>query len=236
MVHGWGASRRFWHGILDALGSRIACAAPDLIGFGDSDHPPGGFAVEDLADFIGNLVEALGARPLTLMGHSMGGMVCALLAARRPELVERLVLVNALVCGKRALYPKSRVMMLPLIRWMAYALYQVRPTRRWLTRDLTYACPLPVELQDEAVKGSYRSMLGCALSVRDADLTDVLGRITVPTLLIGTDRDHVVHPSQFEELRKGIPGARTWFLEETGHCPMIERPKEFVSRVGDFVL
>jgi pimeloyl-ACP methyl ester carboxylesterase len=64
----------------------------DLLGFGFSDRPEGfGYAVEDHARALAELVDGLGLAPLDLFGHSMGGAVAIVLAGLRPAAVARLV-------------------------------------------------------------------------------------------------------------------------------------------------
>lgn len=234
MVHGWGASRRYWHGTMEALAPRARCLAADLIGFGESGRPPRAYTVDALADFLARLIETLEVAPVRLMGHSMGGMLCAQAAALRPALVERLALVNAPIRGADALFAKSRVMMWPGVRWMAYLMLHWGPARAWMSRDYTYAIPFPPELRGEAARSEYRPLLESAMSVRDADVTELLGRIRASTLVIGSDHDRVVRASQFEAARQAIAGARLHLFEETGHCPMLERPEAFVARVAEF--
>jgi pimeloyl-ACP methyl ester carboxylesterase len=72
------------------------CIAPDLLGFGHSDHPETfSYSVEDHAASVAALVDALGLDTIQLVGHSMGGAVAIALAASRPDLVARLILVEA---------------------------------------------------------------------------------------------------------------------------------------------
>lgn len=234
MIHGWGASRRYWHSTIEALAPRARCVAADLIGHGDSGRPPGAYTVEALADFVARLIETLDAAPVRLMGHSMGGMICAQAAALRPALVERLAIVNAPIRGADALFPKSHVMMWPVVRWAAYLMLQWGPTRAWMTRDFTHSCPFPPELRGEAARSDYRPLIESAMSIRDGDVTGLLGRIKAPTLVIGSDHDRVVRASQVEAAHRAIGGSQLHVFEETGHCPMLERPEAFAERVAAF--
>lgn len=234
MIHGWGASRRYWHGTIEALSARARCVAPDLIGCGDSGRPAQAYTVDALADFVARLIETLEAGPVLLMGHSMGGLLCAQMAALRPALVSRLVLANAPVRGEDALYPKSRLMMWPVARWIAYAMLHWEATRAWMTRDYTHATPFPRELIGEAARCDYRPLIESALSVRDADATELLGRIRAPTLVIGSDRDRMVRPSQADVAHRAIAGSQLHVFEETGHCSMLDRPDAFAARVAEF--
>jgi 3-oxoadipate enol-lactonase len=216
-VHGWGASPRFWDGTVRSLGG----TAVDLLGAGKT--------VEQLADFVA------GQSPEVLVGHSMGGMICARVASRRPSWLRKLVLVSAPICGRRALFWKSYALMAPGMRWLAYAMLKGGPTRRLMTRDFTYVAPLPPELLDVTGRDAYGPLVSTALSVRDTDLTDALGQIAAPTLIVAGDHDAMVRADQFELARARIPGARLDVIPECGHCPMIERPEAFERSVSEFL-
>lgn len=95
-VHGITANRTSFQPLADALGGEVLLAAPDLRGRGRSDKPA---AAEDYgmvrhADDIAALIGGLGLERAVLVGHSMGAWVALQVAARHPELVHALVLVD----------------------------------------------------------------------------------------------------------------------------------------------
>ena len=72
-----------------------AALIPDLPGHGRSDAPPGfGYTLPEMAAAIAALLQAEGGGPREVLGHSLGGTIAVHLAARHPELVHRLVLVE----------------------------------------------------------------------------------------------------------------------------------------------
>ena len=92
-LHYFGGSARTWGPVMAGLAGQFRCLAPDARGWGDSDAPPTGYTVRDMADDVAALVAALGLTRYTLVGHSMGGKAAQALAARRPAGLERLLLV-----------------------------------------------------------------------------------------------------------------------------------------------
>lgn len=96
-VHGLGGSGRYWEGLLRATGGEVTVVAPDLAGFGRSDKPRSApydrpSHLDDLDAVVGTLG---GSGRVVLVGHSLGGIVAALWAARNPERVAALALVAA---------------------------------------------------------------------------------------------------------------------------------------------
>lgn len=93
LVHGGSAHRGWWEQVAPALSADFDVVVPDLSGHGDSDHRPS-YAPALWAGELAAVVTASGATPVIVVGHSMGGLVGIYLAALRPELVSRLILVD----------------------------------------------------------------------------------------------------------------------------------------------
>ncbi len=92
-LHYFGGSGRTWEPVMARLSEDFSCCAPDGRGWGDSDAPPTGYTVDDMADDVLRLAAALGLRRYALVGHSMGGKTSLAVAARRPPGLETLLLV-----------------------------------------------------------------------------------------------------------------------------------------------
>lgn len=93
-VHGVTASLMSLVPVARHLGDDFTLIAPDLRGRGGSADLPGPFGMAAHAADCAAVLDHLGTGPVTLVGESMGGFVGVVLAARRPDLVERLVLVD----------------------------------------------------------------------------------------------------------------------------------------------
>jgi pimeloyl-ACP methyl ester carboxylesterase len=96
-LHGVGGNAWVWDDVAPRLrrtlpGHRLV--ALDGRDGGDTDHPPTGYERDDFVGDVLAVHDALGGRPMVLVGHSRGGWLAAWLAAEHPERVERLVLVD----------------------------------------------------------------------------------------------------------------------------------------------
>ena len=96
LVHGGGAHRGWWLRVAPQLAQRYVLVVPDLSGHGDSDYRrPDDYSPELWAAELAAIIEQERSEPVTLVGHSMGGLVGVFLASRYPNLVERLILVDS---------------------------------------------------------------------------------------------------------------------------------------------
>jgi pimeloyl-ACP methyl ester carboxylesterase len=213
LVHGLAGSGRWWRHNVPALARSHRVHTVDLIGFGASRG--GRFALAEAPAILGAWVRQLGLGPAALVGHSMGGLVAADLAASEPELVSRLALVNA------AALPVGR-------RYARHVWGLVGALRR------TRLSLLPVLLAD-SLRAGPRTMLGAIWQLLRADITPRLGAITAPTLIIWGEHDRLLPPDLGRQLQGRIPGARLVVIPGAGHNPMWERPAAFNAALLAFL-
>jgi pimeloyl-ACP methyl ester carboxylesterase len=207
LVHGLAGSWRWWSPIVGPLAERRRVLLVDLPRLRHSNTAAG------LAAWLGHWLEAAAPGPVDVAGHSLGGLVAAELAARGDGPIRRLVLVApaGIPCGRRV---ASRV--LPL----AGELVDIRAALPTVVADALRARPLPL------VRGiAY---------VSRRDLSDVLPRVRVPTLLAWGERDRLVPIRIAEEWLRLLPDARLARLP-CGHVPMLESPPELASAVLAFL-
>lgn len=219
LVHGLSGSSRWWARNIRALASRYRVLIPDLIGFGRSRVGMGMLPdVPGVAHVLGEWLNFAAEGPAFLVGHSMGGQISIHLAAREPERIKRLVLVDAAGLP-RPLTPRHV---------MRFA-YEVLPPRRW--GDPTF---LPVILGDAFSAGALTVMMALRNILRD-DVRPLLADLRVPTLLLWGERDTIIPPSHGEQMRRLIPEARLLVLRGAYHNPMVDSPGEFNASVLAFL-
>lgn len=234
LLHGWGASHRIWSRVWEQFANRFRVIAPDWPGFGESAKPDGPYTMEWYADQVGPLMDAYRIDSAYVVGHSMGGCISATFALRHPERVRKLVLINALVQGATAFPARTRLLTLPGIGRVAWWLSSLRAFRKFIAKDFTYACPPTEHMIEDLALGSFASMLGTIASMHATDLAPRFAELKVPTLVVNTDRDATLLPTQLE-LQRSISNVRIDVVPETGHCPMVERPEEFARIVLSFL-
>lgn len=91
LLHALGETRASWARIVPALAAQFRVVSFDLRGHGDSDWP-GDYSFQTMCDDIADALNKLALRRVTLVGHSMGGVVSYMIAAQHPQWVERLII------------------------------------------------------------------------------------------------------------------------------------------------
>ena len=203
-VQGAGGHALQWVNQLDHLSQRHRCIAPDLRGHGFSDQPRKGYTVDQItADLVAVLDELSIRDPVVLIAHSAGGLLAINFAARYPERLTKLALVNT-----AAQLPLSKLMRLGL-RLPSVLMVLVRP---FLQRRGRFNAPPRVF--KAFVENSVGSWQGW----------DLLPDITTPTLVIAGRRDWYVRPSLSRRTAYEMPRARLEVIKAAGHQAPLERP------------
>jgi pimeloyl-ACP methyl ester carboxylesterase len=226
LVHAAGSNAGMWRRQIDAAGREHSAVALDLPGHGRSTGLEGLPTVAAYADFLARFAAALRLRPFVLVGRSMGGAVGMALAARRPELLEGLVLACT---AARFRFTAEQ---LAVHRDVARG----RLPQQFTTE--TFSPSTGVELMREAwteqVKTDPRVRYTDLLACQAFDGRELLGRIRTPTLVVAGADDGVTPPSCAEELARGIAGARLEVLAQAGHQAPLEQADAFNRLVGRF--
>lgn len=218
LIHGLSGSSRWWQRNIPALAARYRVVVPDLIGFGRSRCPGPLPAMPDVAAVFTRWMDAAQTGPVHLVGHSMGGHLAVHVAARHPERIRRLVLVDA------AGLPRP-VTMGSVVRFV----YELAPPRQW--GDPAF---LPVIWGDALSAGPLAVAQGLRNILRD-DVRPLLPLLTQPTLVIWGEGDAVIPVENGHVFRATIPGSRLAVIPDAFHNPMVDRPEAFNQLVLGFL-
>jgi pimeloyl-ACP methyl ester carboxylesterase len=234
LVHGLGYTRQGWGPLRDLLARRYRVLSYDSRGIGESEIPPGPYTVAELAEDAVDVLDAAGAGRAHVIGASLGGMVAQLLAAERPERIDRLVLVGTTPGGAGA-YPLPQQTLALMAE--AASLPPEVALRRFVENALAPGSPLVDEVfayrQQHPPDPAGWAAQAAAGAAWDAD--GRLAQITAPTLVVAGTADAVVDPRNAQLLADAIPGAQLELIEAAGHLPFWERAEEFAAIVERFL-
>ncbi|QHN05431.1 alpha/beta fold hydrolase [Granulicella sp. WH15] len=245
LVHGLVGSAGNWNQNIDFLSKSATVYAVDLFNMGESERVPGlDASLEATADRLADCMDALGLADADVAGHSHGGAIVMMLAARHPERVRRLVLfapANPFCDLGKQLISFYRT---PVGGWFARRIPSL--PRKLHATALSRMYGDPNRVAEGALEG-YTNWLDATMVehvlriVRGwgedmSSLLRVLDAVAViPTLLIWGDRDRAVGLASAQRLRELLPEARLMVLPGVGHLPFAEQPEICNPAVRDWL-
>ncbi|MEX0785157.1 MAG: alpha/beta hydrolase [Dehalococcoidia bacterium] len=218
---------------LEQLAEQFTVYAPLHPGVGEStglDHIDD---IVDLALYYYDLMDELGLESAHVVGHSLGGMLGAEMAALCPHRVRRLVLTNPVGLWRDE-EPVLDFFTLSAEQLLPYIVHDVESE----TVKQAFARP---DSPDAMMEGMFQRMQALTAAgkflwpIPDKGLKRRIHRIQAPTLILWGESDRLVPPSYAEDFRSRIRDSRVVILKECAHLPMIEKPDEFVSVVAEFL-
>ena len=186
--------------------------------------------IDRYADAVSAFMAKRGLDRPVLLGHSLGGAVAISLAARHPDLLRGLLLVDsAPPSGLKT--PSERYPFIEAMRAnravLRQALHAVAPTME----DTAFL----ERLVDDASKMAPAAWVGNAEALGRFDYRGRCGSFTDPVLVVWGRRDVLVTEAMAAETAAAFPGARLEILENVGHSVMVEDPPRFAALVSGFV-
>lgn len=217
-----------------AFHDRRTVVLPDYAGSGESTGPEGELTVELLAEQIAAATEAAVDGPVDLVGYSLGAVVAAAVAATRPELVRRLVLIAGWTD------PDDARHQLAIDLWQRLE----RADHDLFTRFLQLSClsaPFLTAMGPAGVAQLIQDAPPITPGMRQhidldrrADLRPLLPQITAPTLVVGLTRDQVIPVERVRQLHEAIDGS-VYAEIDSGHLVVFERAEELVGLLRTFL-
>ena len=216
LLHGLAGSGRWWQRNIAHLAQRFRVYVVDLIGFGASGglHP---LIFDEVAGYIAAWMDQLDIRRASIVGHSMGGLVAADLAASAPDRIERLVLVDAAAFLAEQHYVYH-------LQGLFRELFQVQID--FLTM-----------LAADAYRAGPFTLMNAINQLLTTDFRPKLSLVQAPTLLVWGEHDALVPLEIGKRLCYHLPASnRIVVIKGAGHNPMWDRPVAFNRVVEDFLV
>jgi 3-oxoadipate enol-lactonase len=226
-----GADRGMWDPQVPGLAERYRVVTYDTRGHGDSPAPPGPYSLDDLVDDLVALLDEVGAERAHVAGLSLGGMTAMRLAARDPELVNRL----AVLCTSARPDPQPFLDRAAAVRSGGTAPLAPTVAGRWVTPPFAAEHPDLVARLEAMIAGSDdEGYAACCEVVAAVDLREDLGRIAAPTLVVSGAEDVALPPAHQQVIADGIPGAQLLTVSPGAHLANLERTEVTAALLAHF--
>lgn len=249
LLHGVAGSSATWEPLIRRLSSQHRVIAPDLLGHGESAKPPGDYSLGAYANWIRDLLEAVGEERGTIVGHSLGGGVAMQFAYQYPERCERLVLVSSGGLG-RAVHPLLRAAVLPgaelVLPWLsvvaARSIGTMMKTGERLgfraSADLAEAWRSFVSLEDPEARLAFLTTVRGIIDLhgqRVSAVDKLYLASELPTMIVWGERDPLIPVSHAYRAHEMAPQSRLEIFARAGHYPYLDDPERFATVLLEFL-
>jgi pimeloyl-ACP methyl ester carboxylesterase len=235
LVHGAACDSRIWEPQLESLADEFTVVAWDEPGAGRSSDVPSDFRLDDYAACLAAVIETLALGPAHVAGLSWGSTLALALYDRRPDLVASLILADGYAGWKGSLSAEEVSARVAGLRVMlAAAPGEFDPTLPGLLAENPPVDCLRL-LDETAADVRPESMQTALTLMAEADLTDVLPHVNVPTLLVWGEADARSPLTVADQFKTAIPHAKLVVIPDSGHMSNLERPEAFNQAVRTFL-
>jgi 3-oxoadipate enol-lactonase len=237
LLHGLGATAALnWYTSFPALIDRYHVVAPDLRGHGRGIRARAPFTLEDAADDVAALADALGIEHFIPVGYSMGGPIAQLVWRRHRDRVSGLVLCAT--AHRFRATPREHMMFaaLPALGQMNRVVpdaFQRRVVAQ-VSKSYLAGTGFGDWARSELLRRDPRAVLEAAIELGKYSGKDWIGEIDVPTAVVIHARDQVVPTRRQVELASSVPGSTTHIVDGD-HFAVIRAREQFVNALGQAI-
>ena len=235
-LHAFPLNRTMWGPQVAALSGRFQTITIDVRGLGESDAPYWRYSLEQYVGDIKAVLTHLGVENALFVGLSLGGYLAFALYRLHPELMRGVVLADTRAeadkpeqiqwrfnLAQRTAADGSKAVVAEMLpKLLAPSRYDRDPSLVMQVRSMLSAAPVP-------------GIIGALMAIAERpDSTDLLPRMTIPTLVV-VGKDDVLTPvADAERIAKGIAGAELVVIPDAGHLSNLEQPDRFTTAVEGF--
>lgn len=234
-IHAYTCNGSLWREMVDRFSARYRCLALDLPGHGQSDPAQKATDMTYLADWSVAVLDHAGVDRAHVCGLSIGGMICQHLGLRHPERLLSLTLA----CTTGRLAPDAIPIWDERLEEIANkgVWAQIGETmERWYGDGLLGKFR-PSDLDPVArmiATTSVPGALTCGQAIKAHDVLDQLRSMSVPTLVVGADKDLSFPFEHPRALHEAISGSQLVMLDNAGHMAPIQVPDAFAEALVTF--
>jgi esterase len=249
MLHGYAETSEAWTEVAQDLAREFRVIALDQRGYGQTDQASDhdytrATQLEDLEAII----DALGLRSVTLVGHSMGGANAICYAAEHPELVTALIVVETAPEVLRSGVENLRRLMASGDSFgsLDEAIEAFRPYMAYATTEQIERRARAAFKQDDSgrLHWDFDPVFRDATSRppepdpgqrRLSDLWDCADRVQCPTMIVRGSETEMLTPEAIQRLHRRVPGARVSLIEDAGHHVPTDQPASLALNIREFL-
>ena len=214
ILHGWQRSIDEWIPVAENIYGNYRILILDLPGFGGTSMPDNAYDTYDYATFVEHFLVKLGVCNCILIGHSFGGRLGIILASNT-KFINKLILIDSAGIEKKSL-------VLNLLDFV------VKPLSKFIL----------VKIKERFESTDYRSagkLRKTFVKIINQDLTYLLSKIDVKTIIIWGDKDNILDMRYAKIFKERIRNSIVRVIWGAGHSPHIEKRKAFLDILNEYI-
>lgn len=227
LIHSNGCSAHEYAPAMERMAARVRVIAMDLPGHGDSDPIARHYAIDDYADALVALMDALGLATASAGGSSVGGTISVALGSRHGARIPHLFVIEA----------PTRSYAEWAAAWPEVEGNFGLPTQTRAQLEPRLTCEVTDELlarwNIDRNKTGAHTLMDAMWAIREYDVLAHVPRITSRTLLVYGDKSPTM--SGVPKIRNLLPSAKLATIANAGHFPMLDQPEEFADAITGFM-
>jgi pimeloyl-ACP methyl ester carboxylesterase len=242
LIHGFPLDHTMWSPQIDALSRYCRVIAPDLRGFGQSSlgnvDPARGMALEQYADDVACLLDAMEVNePVILAGFSMGGYIAWQFVRKHAQRLSALIACDTRAAADTDEARANRLKMADKIHeWGAARVAEMMGPKLFAPGTFE-ANPQIVQDLRAVVASTSPDAIAVAQRAMAArpDMTYLLERIKVPTIVIAGAADALIPPAEMQQIAAAIPDGQYVEIPYAGHMTTVENPDAVNAAFSSFI-
>ncbi|MEZ5885636.1 MAG: alpha/beta hydrolase [Paracoccaceae bacterium] len=236
LIHGIGARRATFAGLVEGLKDRFTCVTYDLRGHGLSPLPEGRFGLDDLVDDLEALRARLGIERAHFAGHSLGGMIAPAYARRFPHRVLSLGLYSTAAFRTEDDSQKVRAVV-QAMRDRGIGPVLDTLAARWFTDAFAAARPDVIDWRKKQVMDTNAEVFLNVFDIyAETEMGPWLHEIAAPALVLTGENDGGCNPRLNREIAASMPNAELVILDGLKHAIFIEATERALLPIREFLL
>ncbi|NCG19445.1 MAG: alpha/beta fold hydrolase [Rhodobacterales bacterium] len=226
---------------VSAFRKQYRCVSWDHRGQGDSEVPPGRICtIESCTDDAIALLEALDCGPVHFVGLSMGGFVGMRIAARRPDLIASLSLLETAADAEPIANVSKYKRLNFAARWMGMNRFLAKSVMPIMFGKTFMSDPNMAELnatwRAELMRNKFTIYKAVNGVIERESVLSEMANITVRTQVVHGDEDVAIARTRAQATCDAIPGAKWVTIPRAGHTSSIENSDAVTEALRSFIL
>ena len=235
LSHSLACNLHMWDDQMAVLTKKYKVLRFDTRGHGQSSAPPGPYTLEQMADDVKGLLDALGIRQTHWIGLSMGGMIGETFALKYPGIFRSMVLADT--TSRRP--PNADQMWserIKVAQEQGMEALVESTLARWFTEPYRNARKdVMARIANDIRNTPVAGFAGCCQAISKIDLLDRLQEIKCPVFIMVGEHDHGTPPEMARQIHQKLPGSDLLIIPSAAHISNIEQTDVFNTAVLGFL-